>query len=135
MSVSWKKFSWTENERHTLWKKFSRIKPTRKSSEKKWTYKKSEDFFYMFTVFNFQKWVREIIRTFQINNAVSQFCFTWNKLVKCRFSFIMGNIKNISVKESSKTHSSSASPSKLVEESSINFEGDDGNGCVYNRIS
>ena len=37
---------------------------------------KNQRTFYMFTFFNFQKWVREIIRTFQIDNAVSQFCFT-----------------------------------------------------------
>ena len=42
--ISRKNYSRIESERHILWKKFSGIKATRKSSEKKWTYQNSEDF-------------------------------------------------------------------------------------------
>ena len=39
-------------------------------------FKNQRTLLYIFRSFNFQKWVRKLIRTFQIDKAVSQFCLT-----------------------------------------------------------
>ena len=95
----------------------------KKSFWKKVVISKLRGLFYIFRSFNFEKWVKKLIRTFEIVNAVSEFCLTYNKLVTCTFLFIIENIKNISVKESSKT-----------QESSTNFKGDNEDEWVFYGI-
>ena len=76
LRVSRKKFSRVVTERHISRKTFSRIKTIRIFSQKSEHFKNQRTLFYILRTFNFQKWVKNLIRTFQTDNAFSQLCLT-----------------------------------------------------------